>query len=108
MAKRAWRLIGQIHALRRDMWRSDLATGFKALKYYDAVIGPAKDGGFYLIGLNAPADPELFDGIRWSHKDTGKNMCAAIDGWIAFLRTLEDVDDLISYKTNNKFKLDAD
>lgn len=83
------------------MRRSDIAAGFKALKHNDAVIGPAKDGGFYLIGLNAPTDPELFDGIRWSHKDTRKDMCAAIDGRIAFLRELEDVDDLAGYQRYN-------
>jgi rSAM/selenodomain-associated transferase 1 len=29
------------------------------------VLGPATDGGYYLIGLKAP-HPELFDGIDWS------------------------------------------
>jgi len=80
------------------MRRSDIAAGFKALKHNDAVIGPAKDGGFYLIGLNAPANPKLFDGIRWSHPQTRKDMCAAIGGRIALLRELEDVDDLAGYQ----------
>jgi len=80
------------------MRRSDIAQGFKALKHNDAVIGPAKDGGFWLIGLTAPADPELFNNIRWSHPKTRKDMCAAIDGRIAFLRELEDVDDLAGYQ----------
>jgi glycosyltransferase A (GT-A) superfamily protein (DUF2064 family) len=31
----------------------------------DAVLGPARDGGYVLIGLNRPA-PELFAGINWS------------------------------------------
>ncbi len=79
------------------MRRSDIAAGFKALKKNDAVIGPALDGGFYLIGLNAPVDPELFTGVRWSHAQTRKDMCAAIDGRIAFLRALEDVDDLAGH-----------
>jgi uncharacterized protein len=83
------------------MKRADIAAGFKALKHNDAVIGPAKDGGFYLIGLNAPAEPELFNTIRWSHEDTCKDMCAAIDGRIAFLRELEDVDDLAGYRRYN-------
>lgn len=80
------------------MKRADIAAGFKALKHNDAVVGPAKDGGFYLIGLNAPASAGLFDGVRWSHKYTRKDMCAAIDGKIAFLRELEDVDDLAGYR----------
>lgn len=35
-----------------------------ALDTADAVIGPARDGGYYLIGLRRPC-PELFQGIRW-------------------------------------------
>ena len=31
----------------------------------DVVLGPAEDGGYYLIGLTRPA-PELFRGIAWS------------------------------------------
>jgi rSAM/selenodomain-associated transferase 1 len=32
---------------------------------YDLVLGPAADGGYYLIGLNRPI-PELFQEISWS------------------------------------------
>jgi uncharacterized protein len=31
----------------------------------DVVLGPATDGGYYLIGLKAPA-PSLFQGLTWS------------------------------------------
>ena len=31
----------------------------------DVVLGPADDGGFYLIGLSAPS-PALFEGVLWS------------------------------------------
>jgi rSAM/selenodomain-associated transferase 1 len=31
----------------------------------DAVLGPAEDGGYYLVGLRRPA-PALFDGVAWS------------------------------------------
>ncbi len=31
----------------------------------DVVLGPAEDGGYYLIGLSRP-QPELFEGIAWS------------------------------------------
>jgi glycosyltransferase A (GT-A) superfamily protein (DUF2064 family) len=33
----------------------------------DAVLGPAEDGGYYLIALRAGAvSPRLFEGIAWS------------------------------------------
>lgn len=31
----------------------------------DAVLGPAEDGGYYLVGLRCPA-PTLFQGVAWS------------------------------------------
>ena len=36
-----------------------------ALDACDCVIGPALDGGYYLLGLRCPA-PQLFNGIEWS------------------------------------------
>ena len=35
------------------------------LAEYDAVIGPAHDGGYWLLGLRKPR-PELFEEITWS------------------------------------------
>ena len=36
-----------------------------ALDNNDCVIGPADDGGYYLLGLRRPV-PQLFEGIAWS------------------------------------------
>ncbi|MBI5501535.1 MAG: TIGR04282 family arsenosugar biosynthesis glycosyltransferase [Deltaproteobacteria bacterium] len=41
-----------------------LLAAFAALAVQDVVLGPARDGGYYLIGLSRPA-PELFDQIPW-------------------------------------------
>jgi rSAM/selenodomain-associated transferase 1 len=38
---------------------------FDALRECDLVIGPARDGGYYLIGLRFPT-PELFRRVTWS------------------------------------------
>ena len=38
---------------------------FTALERSDAVVGPATDGGFYLIGLNRLV-PKLFLNLQWS------------------------------------------
>ena len=43
----------------------DLIDAIESLKRADAVIQPALDGGYVLIGLNRPCS-ELFDGIAWS------------------------------------------
>jgi rSAM/selenodomain-associated transferase 1 len=43
----------------------DLAGAFAALEEgADLVLGPASDGGYYLVGLNRPA-PTLFSGVHW-------------------------------------------
>ena len=45
-----------------------LARAIDLLEDRTVVIGPARDGGYYLLGLTAPSDgavPDLFDGIRW-------------------------------------------
>ena len=41
------------------------AQAIVALTCSDVVLGPAEDGGYYLIALRAP-QPTLFDGIAWS------------------------------------------
>jgi rSAM/selenodomain-associated transferase 1 len=42
-----------------------LNQAFEALNHSDLVVGPATDGGYYLIGMNRRAD-YLFEGITWS------------------------------------------
>ncbi|MBW4676130.1 MAG: TIGR04282 family arsenosugar biosynthesis glycosyltransferase [Desmonostoc geniculatum HA4340-LM1] len=41
-----------------------LATAFDKLHTFELVLGPAIDGGYYLIGLRQPI-PELFANIEW-------------------------------------------
>ncbi len=40
-------------------------AAFRALESAPVVIGPASDGGYYLIGMRAPG-ARLFEGIEWS------------------------------------------
>ena len=42
-----------------------IGQGFEALRTADAVIGPARDGGYYLIGMRG-LHPEIFEGKIWS------------------------------------------
>jgi rSAM/selenodomain-associated transferase 1 len=41
-----------------------LALAFEELEHCELVLGPARDGGYYLIGLRYPR-PELFTNIDW-------------------------------------------
>jgi rSAM/selenodomain-associated transferase 1 len=73
---------------------SDLRTAAKTLQARDAVIGPATDGGYWLIGLNAPC-PALFENIKWSTSDVlPKTLEKANEAGLSvqLLRELTDVD----------------
>jgi hypothetical protein len=45
--------------------RETAIAALSALDAADVVIGPAEDGGYYLIALREPR-PELFAGVAWS------------------------------------------
>jgi uncharacterized protein len=47
-----------------DLEVSTLSQAFESLNDHDLVLGPALDGGYYLIGL-ARFIPEIFQGIDW-------------------------------------------
>lgn len=77
-------------------------AGFRALGRCEAVLGPAADGGYWLVGLRRrPRLPRgLFAGVRWSSRfalaDTRASLPRGMS--IALLETLEDVDDAEGYR----------
>lgn len=80
-----------------DITRRDVARGFALLKRHDAVIGPASDGGYWLLALKAAPPPGLFEGIRWSSAHTRSDLESRLRehglSRIAYLRELADVDE---------------
>lgn len=71
-----------------------LARSFEALKTADAVVGPARDGGYYLLGMNKPF-PELFDNKPWSTDTVSRKTIEDLDLLglkYAILPVLRDVD----------------
>jgi len=48
-----------------DLTDAQLSAAFATLGGNDLVLGPAEDGGYYLIGLARPL-PDLFEGVPWS------------------------------------------
>ena len=74
----------------------DIELAWNDLETHDLVLGPAKDGGYWLIGLREPK-PEVFKGISWS-TDTvlEQTLEHARAGGLRFrlLRELRDVDTL--------------
>lgn len=75
--------------------RDHLAGAFKKLGNHPSVIGPAKDGGFWLIGLRTPSQAPrgLFENVRWSHPNTLDDTLPTLPGPVGFTATLKDVDE---------------
>ncbi len=77
------------------------AAAFEALGRHDAVFGPARDGGYWLVGLRRrPKFSDVFQNVRWSTEhaltDTIGNLK---DGQThALLETLDDIDGQDAYR----------
>jgi len=66
---------------------------FNALESYDVVLGPAEDGGYYLVGMKTPE--EVFVGMPWgTEKLLEAQMKSLVDHNLTFamLERLPDVD----------------
>lgn len=75
-----------------DITADHIARAFDSLKSHDAVFGPARDGGYWLVGQRRrPKTLRFFQGVRWSTEhalaDTLKNVSA-----YGLIDTLCDVD----------------
>jgi hypothetical protein len=72
----------------------DIEAAWAALARCDLVLGPAADGGYWLVGLRVMERP-LFSGIAWSTGDVLQQTldCARAAGrTVELLRELHDVD----------------
>lgn len=80
---------------------------FARLEGSDIVVGPAADGGYYLLGLRRPI-PELFTDIDWGSSNVLEQTCekaARADASLDFLQVLSDVDrpdDLLNWEQRKR------
>jgi len=79
------------------MRASHIARAFDLLGRHDLVFGPARDGGFWLIGAKRwrPLPYTLFDKVLWSTPTVLADTLASIPSHVttALAETLDDVDD---------------
>ena len=78
----------------------DLKQARRSLQKNDIVLGPARDGGYYLIGL-CKNSSTLFKGIAWGEASVFSETRARIKalGWqLSLLTERWDVDDLKSMR----------
>jgi len=87
-----------------DLKPRHIQDAFKKLNTYDAVLGPAEDGGYYLLGMKALL-PNIFENKDWGtetvRKDTLNDLKAQR---VALLESLNDIDVFDDVKDYDIFK----
>jgi rSAM/selenodomain-associated transferase 1 len=74
--------------------RETILAALSALDAADVALGPAEDGGYWLLALREPR-PELFAGIAWSTETVAaetRSRAAASRLWLRELPALRDLD----------------
>lgn len=72
-----------------------IADAFRALEKKDIVLGPARDGGYGLVGMKRFVD--IFSGITYSQGDVLENTVKKAKDQgksVALLNTIRDIDDM--------------
>lgn len=80
---------------------TDIDAAFDALGGHDVVLGPATDGGYWLVGLIRPL-PALFRDVPWSSDrvfETTRQRALDSKLRVAELRRLRDIDTLEDWRT---------
>jgi len=84
-----------------DLPMKSIEEAFKSLKEMDAVIGPAYDGGYYLIGFKDKTfSPQVFEGIAWETKNVFDETMKKLKRFrrtvhtLPYQRDIDTVDDL--------------
>ena len=87
-----------------DLSQEDLENAFKALEKNDFVVGPAEDGGYYLLGMKKFM-PALFKSKTWGTATVLKDTLADLEQEsTALLKTKNDVDYYEDIKDIDAFK----
>jgi hypothetical protein len=81
----------------------NVTKAFELLKSNELVLGPALDGGYYLIGLSAPQE-ELFKGIEWSTSSVFEKtmeIAEIAQLSVGILPTKQDIDTFDDLKSSD-------
>ncbi len=70
-----------------------LTEAFEQLQHHNFVIGPAQDGGYYLLGMRQ-FSPSLFENIEWSTESVLPNTIRAIEKLDASYHLLPELSDV--------------
>lgn len=92
-----------------DLTTEVINEAFEALEAQDAVLGPAFDGGYYLIGFRKMTFlPDIFTGIPWGTDRVFRQTVDILEGFKRTIHTLSEwrdvdtMDDLRDLFARNK------
>ena len=87
--------------------KAHIVDAFRTLGKAHFVFGPARDGGYWLIGMRRrPTAVAPFPNVNWSSPSALEDTLGNIDRRyrVAFLEELEDIDDISSWHRWSKHK----
>lgn len=87
-----------------DLTGKVIIKAFELLELQDVVIGPAADGGYYLIGMKSSIS-ELFYGINWSTEDVFIQTVRTLEHSGISYGVLPVLSDLDTFEDLNQFVL---
>jgi glycosyltransferase A (GT-A) superfamily protein (DUF2064 family) len=70
----------------------DLVGAADLLGHYPSVLGPAEDGGWWLLGVRHATDASTLETVEMSTSSTGRHTREVLPAPAALVRTLRDVD----------------
>lgn len=80
-----------------------LKRAYRLLDGHRVVIGPARDGGYYLLGMSQ-FFPEVFEGKQWSTPSVCRDTIQQLEQWnvsYQLLPVLNDIDTEADLKDSN-------
>ena len=87
-----------------DLNEKLISDAFQILDLNDVVIGPAEDGGYYLLGLKKII-PEIFKNKKWGTSSVFKDTIKDLENLkIEYTKKLNDIDTFEDLEKSNYYK----
>lgn len=80
-----------------DLTTDTIQKAFSVLKNQDTVFGPAKDGGYYLVGMKKLV-PEIFKNKPWSQSQLLQDTLLELSDLSVTFDLLEELNDIDTYQ----------
>ncbi len=87
-----------------DLKQAHIENAFQKLENFDVVIGPAEDGGYYLLGLKKMLN-SLFENKSWGTNTVLYNTQKDLQNFkVALLEELNDIDSIEDLNKSGFYK----